>query len=370
MKERYLRQLQLPDIGPLGQQKLANLKVLCIGAGGLGCSALYYLAAAGVGKIGICDEDVVTLDVLQRQILYREENIGVLKAKAAAKHLSAFNSEIAIDVIPHYLSPENALDLISRYDIILDTADNFEATLLINDACHAFGKPWIHGSVQRFTGQCGFFHAPYTPCWRCLYENTDNSAPNCDELGVLGTVPGMVGTLQAMEAIKFGLELNDSLKGSLWVWDFLKGVPKIYQLSDNPHCPLCTNSKDFGTLWGLYPHSKEKGVSLHQITVPELIERLVANEDIFMLDVRNEDEYQAFNIEGHLIPLPQLSARIGELPRDKPIVIYCRSGQRSQTGLELLQQMGFTQVQNLDGGLLAWVKFLGQPHSHHGGGCC
>lgn len=354
MFERYLSQTQLPQIGQIGQQKLQQAKVICVGAGGLGSSCLQYLVAAGVGHIGICDGDTVSLSNLQRQVLYREMDIDQMKSTVAIKHLQQNNSSIIFHNIPFYLTSENALALLSSYDYVIDATDNFKSKLLLNDACHRLAKPLISASVQQFQGHCSVYWASFGPCMRCIFEELDKAhGANCSQAGVLGVVPAIFGILQALEVIKLCLGWTTALIGQLWCWDLLGASPRVYAFERNPDCLLCTGQASFDTLW---PTQTSKGVIMqaNQISIQELIERVQANEEIFLLDVRNQDEYEAFNLGGYLLPLAELAERITELPRDKSIVVHCHSGQRSQLALEFLQAAGFTDVSNLTGGVMAW----------------
>ncbi len=355
MNARYARQYQLPEIGIEGQKRLLQTKVLCVGAGGLGSSALQYLAASGIGLIGVCDADTVELSNLQRQILYKEVDQGKIKSTAAILRLAQLNSEINFIDIPEFITKDNVFAHVESYDYILDATDNLITKLLLNDACHFLQKPLISACVQQFQGQYGVFGYPNTPCWRCLYPDINEAfLPNCTESGVLGMIPGLFGTLQALEVVKLCLGLPQTLVGKLYFWDLLVGgIPRIVQLALNPDCPICTHGQSFAMLWGPQLLRGEEMPS-HQISVQELQALLSQNKDIFLLDVRNPDEYQSFNLGGYLLPLAELAHRVDELPQTKPIIIYCRSGHRSQVALELLKSIGFNDIFNLTGGVLAW----------------
>ncbi len=360
MFERYYPQIVLPEVGIIGQQKLKKAKVLCIGAGGLGCSALQSMVAAGIGHIGICDGDTVSLSNLQRQVLYDEENINQMKSTTAIKHLAKLNSAVELKDIPEYINANNVINIITEYDYIIDASDNFQTKLLLNDACHWLQKPLISGSVQQFRGQLSVF-LPKKPCLRCVFEDLEKAqVPNCTQSGVIGAVPGLFGLLQAFEVMKLCLDLPSSMVGNLCTWDLLRAMPRITELSVNPSCPLCTGRENFVTLWQ-NETAIGKAMTINQISVAQLIERIEANEEIFLLDVRNPEEYEAFNLGGYLLPFSELSQRIDELPRDKSIVVHCHTGPRSEMAVEFLQAAGFTDVSNLTGGIMAFHQM---SHGH------
>jgi adenylyltransferase/sulfurtransferase len=324
-----------------------------VGAGGLGSAALYYLVGAGIGIIGICDGDKVSITNLHRQILFQESQIGHFKSTQAVTRLKSFNSHIQLIDIPYFINENNVLNILADYDYILDASDNFQTKVVLNDACHYLKKPLVTASVQGFRGQCMVFKYP-GPCWRCVYSDIPDHLPNCQQQGVLGPVPGILGTLQALEIIKLCLNLSPSLAGKLWCWDMMRAMPRVYELSQSNRCCLCTGTKDFVNLWPQHPVSRNHIVLDSQIQPQELAQLLNARADIFLLDVRNLDEHQSFNIGGTLIPVMELQNRLSEIPSDKPIVVYCRSGHRSQIALELLNHFGFQDVKNLIGGMLAW----------------
>jgi molybdopterin/thiamine biosynthesis adenylyltransferase/rhodanese-related sulfurtransferase len=359
MFERYACQIALPEVGFSGQQQLQQVAVLCVGAGGLGCSALQYLVSAGIGKVGICDGDKIDLSNLQRQVLYSEKDIHQKKSTIACQYLQRLNSQVLLQDMPAYITVNNVLSIISGYDYILDATDNFQTKLLLNDACHTLSKPLVSASVERFQGQCSVFWSPHSPCLRCLFDKVE-PRPSCAVGGVLGMLPGWFGIMQAFEIVKICLRLPNLL-GKLWYWDALGAMPRIYQLSVSPDCPLCTGRENFDNLW--QTHSLT-GTSMqaNQITVQALAKRIAAKEDFFLLDVRNPDEYAVFNLGGVLIPLAQLKERLAEIPRNKPIVAYCHSGYRSQVALEFLQSVGFVEVCNLTGGVVAWQQAYAADH--------
>lgn len=353
---RYQRQVILPEIGMLGQQRLQQASVLCVGVGGLGSPALMYLAAAGMGRIGIQDGDVVALHNLQRQVLFREMDIGELKSKAALKHLQQLNQTVRYEEIPRYLTANNALKIVNNYDYILDCSDNMATKLLLNDACFTACKPLISAAVERFQGQLLVYWPSKTGCLRCLYSGLDTKTlqMNCETTGVLGVMPGILGIQQALQVLKIVLRLDDDLFGKLYDFDGLTHASNAYHWQQSVACGLCTKKTDFARLWGV--DNTEQSMQSHQITVQALAERLEKSEPTFLLDVRNEDEHAAFNIGGELIPLSSLADSLAKIPLDLPIVVYCRSGYRSQLAVEYLQQQGFQDVKNLVGGMLAWQQ--------------
>lgn len=350
---RYQRQILLPQVGKWGQQRLEQSKVLCVGAGGLGSPALLYLAAAGIGCLGIMDHDTVALTNLHRQILFKESDILKNKAIAAKEQLQALNHTLSFEAIPVALKVSNALEYVSRYDYIIDATDNIQSKLLLNDACHYLQKPLLSAAVEDFKGQLMVLRSPMTGCMRCLYPDLGNAASlaTCESKGVLGVVPGLLGIMLSQEVMKLILDFKD-VHGRVYEIDTLKNQSISYPIPSALDCVLCTKGQDFVTLW--LNQERGKPMHPHQITAKELSEVLMTPESIFLLDVRSPEEHAAFNIGGHLIPLDQLPASLNQIPRDKPIVIYCRSGHRSQLALEFLQQQGFTDIKNLVGGVLAW----------------
>lgn len=353
---RYQRQTILPEIGESGQKRLQDVSVLCVGSGGLGSPVLMYLAAAGIGRIGIQDGDTVALHNLQRQVLFRETDIGACKSTAALRHLRQLNSTLIYDDIPTYLTANHALNIISRYDYIVDCSDNLATKLLLNDACFTLCKPLISAAVERFQGQLLVYWPSKTGCLRCLYPGIHASAlqANCESTGVLGVLPGILGVQQALQVLKAILQLDDDLFGKLYDFNGITLESSIYRWQQNSACDLCTKKTDFGRLWG--KHNMEQTMQSHQITAQALAELLENHQQIFLLDVRSEDEHAAFNIGGELIPLTALPESLAKIPTDKPIVVYCRSGYRSQLALEYLQQQGFQDIKNLVGGVLAWQQ--------------
>jgi len=362
---RYSRHLILPEVGMEGQRRLKAARVLCVGTGGLGSPLALYLTAAGIGTLGLVDFDVVDSSNLQRQIIHSTKDIGRKKIDSAEEKLSALNP--AINIVKHetMLSSANALDILKDYDIVADGTDNFPTRYLVNDACVLLGKPNVYGSIFRFEGQASVFATEDGPCYRCLYPEPPppGLVPSCAEGGVLGILPGLVGVIQATEVIKLILGKGDSLIGRLLLVDALNMRFRELKLRKNPECPVCgTNPTvtaliDYDHFCGIVPETpQEKNVKngIAQITVKELKARRDAGEDVFLLDVREPYEYQIAQIGGTLIPQNDVPNRLAEIPRDREIVVQCRSGARSQRIAELLKQSGYTQVVNLAGGILAW----------------
>jgi adenylyltransferase/sulfurtransferase len=362
--KRYSRHLIMPEVGVDGQRKLKAAKVLCIGAGGLGSPVAMYLAAAGVGTIGLVDFDVVDFSNLQRQILHFTPDVGRPKLVSAKEKLQALNPEIEIRTHDVALSSQNALQLFEPYDIIVDGTDNFPTRYLVNDACVLLGKPNAYGSIFRFEGQASVFATKDGPCYRCLYPEPPppGLVPSCAEGGVLGILPGLVGVMQATEAIKLILGTGEPLIGRLLLVDALAMRVRELKLRKNPDCPACgthrtiTQLIDYNEFCGIRGEEKPVDTQIPTISVEELKQRKDAGEDIFVLDVREPHEYQICNINGYLIPLNDLSKRVHELDSSREIVAHCRSGVRSAKAVEFLRQSGFTKVRNLMGGILAWAE--------------
>jgi adenylyltransferase/sulfurtransferase len=360
---RYSRHLIMPEVGMDGQQKLKAARVLCIGAGGLGSPLALYLTAAGVGTLGIVDFDVVDYTNLQRQIIHSTGDVGRKKLDSAAEKLKAINPFVDIQKFETRLSSANALDLFRNFDIVADGTDNFPTRYLVNDACVLTGKPNVYGSIFRFEGQASVFATEEGPCYRCLYPEPPppGLVPSCAEGGVLGILPGLVGVIQATEVIKLILGKGDSLIGRLLLVDALAMKFRELKLRKNPDCPACgthrtiTKLIDYDEFCGIRGEEKPVAGGISEIQVEELKRRLDANEDVFVLDVREPHEYQICNIGGHLIPLGDLPRRVNELDSSREIVAHCRSGVRSAKAVDFLQQAGFKKVHNLAGGILAWA---------------
>src|SRR5579871_5693063 len=360
---RYSRHLIMPEVGMEGQLKLKQARVLCVGAGGLGSPLTLYLAAAGVGTLGIVDFDVVDFTNLQRQILHSTADVGRKKLDSAAESIAGINPNVNVRKFEARLTSDNALDIFRDFDIVVDGTDNFATRYLVNDACVLTGKPNVYGSIFRFEGQASVFATQEGPCYRCLYPEPPppGLVPSCAEGGVLGILPGLVGIIQATEAIKLILGSGESLIGRLLLVDALSMKFRELKLRKNPDCPVCgthrtvTKLIDYNEFCGIRGEEKAVDVSQSDMQVEELKRRLDAGEDLFVLDVREPHEYQICNIGGHLIPLNDLPKRISELDSSREIVAHCRSGVRSAKAVGFLQQAGFRKVHNLAGGILAWA---------------
>jgi molybdopterin/thiamine biosynthesis adenylyltransferase/rhodanese-related sulfurtransferase len=361
---RYSRHLIMPEVGMEGQQKLKAARVLCIGAGGLGSPLALYLAAAGVGTLGIVDFDVVDYTNLQRQIIHSTADVGRKKLDSAADKLTGINPFLNLRKFDLRLSSENALELFRDFDIIADGTDNFPTRYLVNDACVLTGKPNVYGSIFRFEGQASVFATEEGPCYRCLYPEPPppGLVPSCAEGGVLGILPGLVGVMQATEVVKLILGVGEPLIGRLLLIDALGMKFRELKLRKNPDCPVCgthptvTKLIDYNEFCGIRGEEKPVSNGVPEIQVEELKRRLDAKEDLFVLDVREPHEYQICNIGGHLIPLNDLPNRVNELDSSREIVVHCKMGGRSAKAVAFLQQSGFKKVYNLAGGINAWAE--------------
>jgi molybdopterin/thiamine biosynthesis adenylyltransferase/rhodanese-related sulfurtransferase len=366
--KRYSRHLIMPEVGVEGQRKLKAARVLCIGAGGLGSPAALYLAAAGVGRLGIVDFDSVDFSNLQRQILHGTPDVGRSKLQSAKDRLNAINPEVQIDAFETSLTSKNALALFRDYDVILDGTDNFPTRYLVNDACVLLGKPNAYGSIFRFEGQASVFAFPGGPCYRCLYPEPPppGLVPSCAEGGVLGVLPGVIGTIQATETIKLILGAGQPLVGRLLLYDAFTMRFRELKLRRDPACPVCGEHPtireliDYEQFCGVAPAGSTNAAKPDlpanlETTVEELKARIDRGDRVFILDVREPNEYQIARIPGStLIPLGELPKRISELPRGSDIVVHCKMGGRSAKAVRQLVDGGFTRVQNLKGGILAW----------------
>jgi len=361
--QRYSRHLIMPEVGMDGQLKLKQAKVLCIGTGGLGAPLGLYLAAAGVGRIGLVDFDTVDSTNLQRQILFSTQDVGRPKIAAAADRLRGLNPDIQIDTFETRLTSENALELFKDYDIIVDGTDNFPTRYLVNDACILLGKPNVYGSIFRFEGQITVFGHPGGPCYRCLYPEPPppGLVPSCAEGGVLGVLPGIVGSIQAAETLKLIIGKGESLVGRLLLFDALAMRFRELKLRKDPECPVCgenptvTKLIDYVQFCGIRgEEAPAPQMTVPEITPKELKFRLDRGDDLYILDVREPHEFQICNLGGHLIPLGDLSRRVNELDSSREIVAHCRSGKRSAEAVEFLRSAGFRKIWNLKGGILAW----------------
>lgn len=360
---RYSRHLIMPEVGMEGQLKLKQARVLCIGAGGLGSPLMLYLAAAGVGTLGLVDFDVVDFTNLQRQIAHGTSDVGRKKLDSAADSLREINPNVEVQKFDTHLSSANALELFRQFDIIADGTDNFPTRYLVNDACVLTGKPNVYGSIFRFEGQASVFATKEGPCYRCLYPEPPppGLVPSCAEGGVLGILPGLLGVIQATETIKLILGAGEPLIGRLLLVDALGMRFRELKLRKNLDCPVCganptvTELIDYNQFCGIRGEEAPTTVTgIPEIQPEELKRRLAAGEDIYILDVREPHEYQICNIGGHLIPLGDLPKRVSELDSSREIVVHCKMGGRSAKAVDFLRQAGFTRVHNLAGGIQAW----------------
>jgi len=362
---RYSRHLIMPEVTLEGQKKLKGARVLCVGTGGLGSPLALYLAAAGVGTLGLVDFDVVDYTNLQRQVLHHTSDVGRLKLDSAIDKLIAINPFVEIKRFDTYLSSQNALEIISGFDIIADGTDNFATRYLVNDACVLSGKPNVYASIFRFEGQASIFATEAGPCYRCLYPEPPppGLVPSCAEGGVLGVLPGLLGVIQATEVIKLILGAGEPLIGRLLLVDALAMRFRELRVRKNPECPVCGANPtvkeliDYNQFCVIRGEESEASPSakIPEIQPEELKRRLDAQEDIFVLDVREPHEYQIVNIKGHLIPLGDLPTRVHELDSSREIVVHCKSGARSAKAVDFLRKSGFKRAANLTGGILAWA---------------
>jgi len=364
---RYSRHFVLPQVGPEGQRTLAEARILLVGAGGLGSPVALYLAAAGVGTLGIVDDDLVDLSNLQRQVLHGISHLGQYKVGSARERIWELNPNV--EVVEHRtrLSSENALEIVGSYDLVVDGSDNFPTRYLINDVCVLLGKPYVYGAVDRWEGHVSVFGLSGGPCYRCLFREPPppGLVPTCAEAGVLGILPGVIGTLQATEAVKLVLGIGTSMSGRLLIFDALGMEFREVSLRPDPSCPVCgpsptiTELVDYDRFCGVTNESA--GVALKpvsQMSAAELATRLEEGPAPFLLDVREPWEWEVGNLASLgavLIPFTEVSGRNGELPRDRPVVVYCRVGVRSALAAQSLLALGFEEVYNLKGGYLAWV---------------
>ncbi len=364
-KARYDRHLIIPEIGEAGQEKLKRSSVLLIGAGGLGSPAALYLAAAGVGRLGIVDPDNVELSNLQRQIIHKDETIGKSKLDSAALTLRAVNPYVELELHPFFLNPDNAEDLFSQYDVILDGSDNFPTRFLSNDCAFFLKKPLVYGAINRFEGQLAVF-APHLggPCYRCLVPNLPGpgAVPNCAEAGVLGVLPGIIGSLQAMEALKIILQIGEIPLGKLFVYNALTPAFRSLSLPHDASCSLCGKNPRVDSVHNpetlSNPSCSSALLSMQTITAQQLKEKLDAGTlDALLIDVREKDEWEKVHIpQAKLIPLQTLPSFAPNLRKDEQIVIHCKAGMRSANACEYLSSIGFTNVVNVEGGMDAFQK--------------
>jgi sulfur-carrier protein adenylyltransferase/sulfurtransferase len=362
---RYSRHLIVPEVGMEGQLKLKAAKVLLVGTGGLGAPLGLYLAAAGIGKIGLVDFDVVDFTNLQRQVIHFTKDVGRNKIDSAAEKMQALNPNVEIVKHEVALSSENAFEILKDYDLVVDGTDNFPTRYLVNDACVLLGKPNVYGSIFRFEGQATVFAYEGGPCYRCLYPEPPppGLVPSCAEGGVLGILPGTIGLIQATEAVKLILGIGEPLVGRLLLFDALGMRFRELKLRKNPECPVCgtnptvTELIDYQQFCGIVPETPQESSvknGIPQITVKELKRRIDAGEDVQLIDVREPYEYQIAQIGGKLIPQNDVPQRLAEIDREREVVVHCRSGARSQRIAEFLKQSGYPRVANVAGGILAW----------------
>jgi len=360
---RYHRHLIMPEVGAEGQKRLKNASVLCVGAGGLGSPLALYLAAAGVGRIGIIDFDVVDESNLQRQIIHDTPSVGTSKLASAKKRLNALNPHVKIETHEARLTSANAVELFKQYDVIADGTDNFATRYLVNDACVLTGRPNAYGSIFRFEGQLAVFGLPDGPCYRCLYPEPPppGLVPSCAEAGVLGVLPGVIGTMQAIEAIKLILGIGRPLSGRLMLYDALEQSWRTLKVRKNPACPVCSENPaikapvDYEAFCGM----KEKpAFAIPEMSVQDLKAKLDKKDIFVLLDVREPHEYEIAKIAGStLIPLGALPDRLGELDKSSKVVVHCKMGGRSAKAVTLLREKGFDAV-NVAGGINAWAESI------------
>src|SRR5262245_58358946 len=361
---RYSRHLIMPEVGMEGQKRLKAASVLLIGAGGLGSPLALYLAAAGVGRIGLVDFDVVDFSNLQRQVLHGTPDVGRPKLQSAKDRLTAINPEVTVDLFETRLTSQNAVRICDPYYIIIDGTDNFPTRYLVNDVCVLLGKPNVYGSIFRFDGQASVFYPPQGPCYRCLFPEPPppGEVPSCAEGGVLGILPGLVGCIQATEAIKLIIGKGETLIGRLVLYDALAMTFREFKVRRNPKCPSCgdhptiTKLIDYEQFCGIRGQEAPAVPVDGETTVEELKARLDRGERVFILDVRNPEEFQICRIPGSVfLPLPELPRRFRELDPNQDMVVHCKSGVRSAKAIAFLRQQGFAKLKNLKGGILAWA---------------
>jgi molybdopterin/thiamine biosynthesis adenylyltransferase/rhodanese-related sulfurtransferase len=364
---RYSRHLIIPDVGMTGQKRLKNAKVLCVGAGGLGSPALLYLAAAGVGTLGVIDFDVVDESNLQRQIIHGQSDVGRSKAESARDSINELNPLVNVIVHTERLDSDNAMQVFEPYDLIVDGTDNFATRYLVNDACVLLGKPYIWGSIYRFDGQASVFWADHGPCYRCLYPEPPppGMVPSCAEGGVLGVLCASIGSIQVTEAIKVITGIGDPLVGRLMIYDALDMTYRALKVRKDPECPVCgknptvTELIDYEEFCGAVSEEAQEAAMGSTISARQLKEMLDGDDNIFLVDVREPNEYEIVSIPGSvLIPKGEFlsGAALERLPQDRRIVLHCKSGARSAECLAVVKDAGFSDAMHVGGGVLAWVS--------------
>jgi sulfur-carrier protein adenylyltransferase/sulfurtransferase len=364
---RYSRHLIIPDVGKTGQRRLKNARVLCVGAGGLGSPALLYLAAAGVGTLGVIDFDVVDESNLQRQIIHGQSDVGRPKAVSAMESIREVNPMVNVVLHEERLDSDNAMRIFEPYDLIVDGTDNFATRYLVNDACVLLGKPYAWGSIYRFDGQASVFWAEYGPCYRCLYPEPPppGMVPSCAEGGVLGVLCASIGSIQVNEAIKLITGIGEPLVGRLMIYDALEMSYRTVKVRKDPECPVCgknptiTELIDYEEFCGAVSEDAQQAAAGSTITATELKQMLDRHENIFLVDVREPNEYEIVSIPGAtLIPKGEFlsGAALERLPQDKRIVLHCKSGARSAECLAVVKDAGFADAVHVGGGVLAWIN--------------
>jgi sulfur-carrier protein adenylyltransferase/sulfurtransferase len=361
---RYSRHLIIPDVGMAGQKRMKNAKVLVVGAGGLGSPALMYLAAAGIGTLGIVDFDVVEESNLQRQVIHGQSDVGRSKAESARDTVKEINPLVEVVLHTERLDSSNAMEIFADYDLIVDGTDNFATRYLVNDACVLLGKPYVWGSIYRFDGQASVFWSEYGPCYRCLYPEPPppGMVPSCAEGGVLGVLCVSIGSIQVNEAIKVITGIGEPIVGRLMIYDALEMTYRSVKVRKDPECPLCgknptiTELIDYEAFCGTVSEAATEATLGSTITAAELAAMQQRGDDFLLVDVREPAEWDIVRIPGAtLIPKGDLPSRLADLPQNKPIVAYCKSGVRSAEALALLKNAGFAEAKHVQGGVTAWT---------------
>jgi sulfur-carrier protein adenylyltransferase/sulfurtransferase len=361
---RYSRHLIIPDVAMDGQKRLKNAKVLCVGAGGLGSPALMYLAAAGVGTLGIIDFDVVDESNLQRQVIHGQSDIGRSKAESARDSVREINPLVQVNLHEERLDSSNAMRIFEPYDLIVDGTDNFATRYLVNDACVLLGKPYVWGSIYRFDGQASVFWAEHGPCYRCLYPEPPppGMVPSCAEGGVLGVLCASIGSIQVTEAIKVLTGTGEPLVGRLMIYDALEMTYRAVKVRKDPECPLCGKNPtineliDYEAFCGTVSDEAQQAAAGSTVTASELKEMQDRGDPMYLVDVREPAEWEIVRLPGAvLIPKGDLAGKLAELPQDRPVIAYCKTGVRSAEVLALLKNAGFADAKHVQGGISAWA---------------